>query len=60
MNYLRYLQSINYIGPHVEWLTLKDLQGITGLKALRVEVVYQKSFNGIQQSKAVQLPERAN
>jgi len=60
LNYLRYLQSIGYIGPHVEWLTLKDLQGITGLKALRVEVVYQKSFGGIQESKAVELLERVN
>jgi hypothetical protein len=55
MNYLRYLQSINYIGPEVEWLTLKDMQGVTGLKALRVEVVYQKSFSGIKESKAVEL-----
>ena len=60
MNYLRYLQNINYIGPNVEWLTLKDLQGITGLKALRVEVVYQPSFNGIKDSKAVELLERMN
>ncbi len=60
MNYLRYLQSINYIGPNVEWLTLKDLQGVTGLKALRVEVVYQQSFNGVKDSKAVEVLERMN
>ena len=60
MNYLRYLQSINYIGANVEWLTLKDLQGITGLKALRVEVTYQQSFKGVKDSKAVELLERMN
>jgi hypothetical protein len=43
INYLEYLQSINYIGPNIEWLDLQDLQGVTGLKALRVEVVYHKT-----------------
>jgi hypothetical protein len=60
MNYLRYLQNINYIGPEVESLTLKDLQGVTGLKALRVEVVYQQSFNGVKDSKAIEVLERVN
>jgi hypothetical protein len=54
MNYLRYLQSIDYIGADIEWLTLKDLQGITGLKALRVNVVYHQNFDGINESKAAQ------
>ncbi len=58
LNYLRYLQNINYIGSEIESLTLNDLQGITGLKALRVEVIYQKSFNGIRQSKAAEVLER--
>jgi hypothetical protein len=57
VNYLRYLQSINYIGPDIEWLTLTDLQEITGLKALRVEVVHNKSFTGIKESKAVEVLE---
>lgn len=39
--YLEYLQSINYIGPNIEWLELNDMQGVTGLKALRVQVVFQ-------------------
>jgi hypothetical protein len=60
MNYLRYLQNINYIGPEVESLRLKDLQGVTGLKALRVEVVYQQSFNGVKDSKAIEVLERVN
>jgi hypothetical protein len=60
VNYLHYLQSINYIGPDIEWLTLTDLQGITGLKALRVEVVHNKSFTGIKESKAVEVLEEIN
>jgi hypothetical protein len=60
VNYLHYLQSINYIGPDIEWLTLTDLQGITGLKALRVEMVYNKSFTGIKESKAVEVLEDIN
>ena len=60
MNYLRYLQSINYIGPNLESLTPKDLQGVTGLKALRVDVVYQQSFNGVKDSKAIEVLERVN
>ena len=57
VNYLHYLQSINYIGPDIEWLTLTDLLEITGLKALRVEVVQNKSFTGIKESKAVKVLE---
>ena len=57
VNYLQYLQSINYIGPDIEWLTLTDLQGITGLKALRVEILRNKSFTGIKESKAVEVLE---
>jgi len=60
VNYLHYLQSINYIGSDIEWLTLNDVQGITGLKALRVEVIYNKSFSGIKESKAVEVLEEIN
>jgi hypothetical protein len=54
MNYIHYLQFINYIGSDVEVLTLKDLQGVTGLKALRVPVLYNNN-DGITKSKAVKL-----
>jgi hypothetical protein len=60
VNYLHYLQSINYIGSDIEWLTLNDVQGITGLKALRVEIIYNKSFSGIKESKAVEVLEEIN
>ncbi|MGO2101627.1 MAG: hypothetical protein ACTH3E_01125 [Psychroflexus halocasei] len=38
--YISYLQSKNYISKEVEDLTLEDVQGVSGLKALRVEVCY--------------------
>jgi hypothetical protein len=58
-NYIHYLQFINYIGSDVEWLTLKDLQGMTGLKALRVSILYNNT-EGINQSKAVKLIKELN
>ena len=61
INYLKYLQSINYIGPDIEWLTLKDMPGVNGMKALRVDVIYQDSFTGnIKESKAIEILERMN
>ncbi len=38
--YIKYLQSKNYLKNQIEELVLEDLQGVTGLKALRVEVNY--------------------
>lgn len=43
MKYIKYLQSKNYLLDTIEKLDLEDLQGITGLKALRVAVNYQKN-----------------
>ena len=58
-HYLKYLQSINYIDAEIEWLTLNDLQGVTGMKALRVTIIYQKNFKGIKESKAARILEEA-
>jgi hypothetical protein len=55
INYIHYLQFINFISSEIEWLTLKDLQGTTGLKALRVSVLYNKASDGINDSKAIEL-----
>jgi hypothetical protein len=55
LNYLQYLQSVDYITSNIERLELKDLQGITGLKALRAELIYNPHFEGIQQSKTLQM-----
>ena len=41
--YIEYLQSIGYLASDVEDLELQDLQGTTGLKALRVKIVFDQS-----------------
>ena len=45
LKYIHYLQSKNYLLEDVEFVELEDLQGITGLKALRVQVNYDISLN---------------
>ena len=42
--YIKFLQSKSLLGE-VEKLEIEDLQGVSGLKALRVEVLYQENFN---------------
>ena len=44
LKYIKFLQSKNYLGK-VEKLEIEDLQGVSGLKALRVEVIFNKDFN---------------
>ncbi|QOD60202.1 GAF domain-containing protein [Polaribacter haliotis] len=44
IKYINFLQSKKQLGK-IEYLELEDLQGVSGLKALRVEVVYQKDFD---------------
>jgi hypothetical protein len=38
MEYIEFLQNHKLLKPHVENLELEELQGVVGLKALRVEV----------------------
>ncbi|CAM1360263.1 conserved protein of unknown function [Tenacibaculum soleae] len=44
LKYISYLQSKNLLDG-IEKLELEDLQGVSGLKALRVEVIYQEGFD---------------
>ena len=44
IKYINFLQSRNQLGK-IEFLELEDLQGVSGLKALRVEIMYQKDFD---------------
>ena len=44
LKYISYLQSKNFLGK-VEKLDIEDLQGVLGLKALRVELIYNDDFN---------------
>jgi len=43
IQYLNYLQSIGYVDQNIERLDLEDLQGTTGLQALRVGFRYEVS-----------------
>ncbi|MFD1292542.1 GAF domain-containing protein [Lutibacter holmesii] len=43
MKHIKYLQSNNYLLETIEELDLENLQGISGLKALRVAVNYENS-----------------
>lgn len=45
LRYVRFLQSKNYLDNDVEILELQDLQAVTGLKAIRVSVLYHKDSN---------------
>ena len=41
MRYIKFLQAKQYLGESVEIVELQDLQAVTGLKAIRVEVLYK-------------------
>ena len=43
LRYIRFLQSKHYLDTDVAILELQDLQAVTGLKAIRVSVLYHKS-----------------
>ena len=43
LKYVRFMQSKSMFGDDVEILELQDLQGVTGLKAIRVSMKYQKN-----------------
>lgn len=40
LRYIKYLQAKKYLGENVELLDLEDVQGVIGLKAIRVEILY--------------------
>lgn len=44
LKYIKHLQVKNYIKKGVELLELEDLQGSTGLKALRIQINYTKEL----------------
>ncbi len=43
--YIKYLQHKNYLGDEVEYFNMEDVQGVTGLKAIRVDVIYSKGYD---------------
>ena len=45
LRYIKFLQSKQYLDTDVEIVELQDLQAVTGLKAIRVSVLYHKGEN---------------
>lgn len=43
LRYIKFLQSKKYLDDDVEIVELQDLQAVTGLKAIRVSVLYHKN-----------------
>lgn len=43
LGYIKFLQSKNYLDNDLEIVELQDLQAVTGLKAIRVSVLYHKN-----------------
>ena len=42
--YINYLQRKEYLGSEIEYLELEDVQGVVGLKAIRVNVLYTSNL----------------
>lgn len=42
LGYIKFLQSKHYLGDDIEIVELEDLQAVTGLKAIRVNILYHK------------------
>lgn len=42
LRYVKFLQSKNYLDTDIEIVELQDLQAVTGLKAIRVSLLYHK------------------
>lgn len=47
LRYINFLQSKNYVENNVELVELEDLQGVVGLKAIRVDIVYNPESSTI-------------
>lgn len=45
LSYVKFLQAKKYLDTDVEIVELQDLQAVTGLKAIRVSVLYHKNKN---------------
>lgn len=41
LRYIKYLQKKNYLGDQLELLELEDVQGVVGLRAIRINVLYK-------------------
>ncbi|MGB3345522.1 MAG: GAF domain-containing protein [Aequorivita sp.] len=49
LSYIKFLQHKKLLGEEVEMVELEDLQGVTGLKAIRVNILYSKNADNSKQ-----------
>lgn len=47
--YLTYLISKNYLKGEIEYLELKEVQGVVGLKALRIDINYELNLENLEE-----------
>lgn len=45
LSYLKFLNSKHFVNDDIEIFEIQDLQGVTGLKAIRVSILYNKDKN---------------
>jgi len=50
LRYVKYLQIKQYLGDEVELLELEDVQGVIGLKAIRVNILYHPDDNAFEKA----------
>jgi len=50
LRYIKYLQIKQYLGDEVELLELEDVQGVIGLKAIRVNILYHPDENAFDKA----------
>ncbi len=50
LKYISFLQSKNQLGDQIEILELEDLQAVTGLKAIRVNILYKQQTGSSKKS----------
>lgn len=54
-NYIHFLQNQGFLNQEVEEFDVEDLQGVTGLKALRVGLNYNKGTSGLTYNRLLEL-----
>ena len=50
LRYIKYLQIKQYLGDEVELLELEDVQGVIGLKAIRVNILYHPDDDAFEKA----------
>ena len=57
LRYIKFLQSKNYLEDNIEIVPLEDLQGVVGLKAIRVDINYSGVIEKITHSDLINVAE---